>query len=251
MVEISLRRLPVSDFHGPAHGNTEGQPRRGERRAPNRPDGQRYSARSASRTCMRAPRRAGTTAAMTPTMTASKRNTPSWRSGGSKPSPRSSSELVTSSANSNPDRRTEQPTDHRGDDALVADHLPHLSLRCADGTQQSELARPLVDREEERVRDPEQGDHDAHRKQRVEQVHELVELTADRVGILGLRLDRRGRECPRVRRSGAASRRQRPRRRAWRRRSSTGRGQRTLGRTAPAGRSSPGAAEGRGTRRWP
>ena len=99
----------------------------------------------------------------------------------------------------NPDRRPEQPADHRGDDALVADHLPHLSLGCADGTQQPELARALVDRKEERVRDPEQGDHDAHREQRVEQVDELVELAADRLGIVGLRLDGRGRN---VRESG-------------------------------------------------
>ena len=96
-----------------------------------------------------------------------------------KPKPRSLSATVVSHAKSDADRRAEQAADDRGDDALVADHAPHLVRRGADGAQQAELARALVDRQEQAVGDSEQRDHDAHRQQRVEQVDDLVELVAD------------------------------------------------------------------------
>ena len=139
----------------------------------------RYSARSASSTCSRAPRRAGQDGRDdADERRRARRKTASWPSGSSKPSPRSPERLRHEEGEQQPDGGSEQAADDGGDDALVADHPPHLAAGRADGAQQPELARALVDRQEERVGDPEQRDHDAHRQQRVEQVDELVELVA-------------------------------------------------------------------------
>ena len=125
----------------------------------------------------RAARRAGTMAPTTPTTTASTRNTTSWPNGTLNPTPRSLSAKVVSQANSDADRGAEHAADERGDDALVADdHAPHLAGGRADGAQHPELARALVDRQEQAVGDPEHRDHDAHGQQRVEQVDDLVDL---------------------------------------------------------------------------
>ena len=80
-------------------------------------------------------------------------------------------------------RREDQPEDHaedradqRRDHRLVADHRPHLAARHPDRPQHPQLPRAFVDRERQRVGDPEQRDHDRQREQRVEEVDELVDL---------------------------------------------------------------------------
>ena len=70
-----------------------------------------------------------------------------------------------------PERRADQ----RGDHALVPDHPPHLTPRHADRAEHAELARPLEDRQDERVDDPEQADHDREGEQHVEDVEHLLE----------------------------------------------------------------------------
>ena len=145
----------------------------------------------ASRMSRRAARRAGAIAPIAPTTTASSRNTRSCGTGTLKPTPRSST------ANRQPreedaDGRPEQAADQRRDD--VADQSPHLRRRRADRPEHAELARALVDRQEQAVRDPEHGDHDAHGQQRVEQIDDLVELCVDVVAVLVAGPDRRRRE---------------------------------------------------------
>ena len=92
------------------------------------------------------------------------------------------------------DRRAEKPSDECGDDALVADEPAHLLRGGPDGAQQAELARALVDREEQAVGDPEERDQ-AHREQRVEEEDDLVDATADLGAVLVRRPDLRRREA--------------------------------------------------------
>ena len=47
----------------------------------------------------------------------------------------------------------------------------------ADGAQEPELARALVDRQRERVDDAEEGDDHRQREQRVEDVEDLADLS--------------------------------------------------------------------------
>jgi len=56
------------------------------------------------------------------------------------------------------ERDPERGADQRRDDALVADHAPHLALRHADGAQHPQLARPLEHCQHERVHDAEEAD---------------------------------------------------------------------------------------------
>ena len=95
---------------------------------------------------------------------ASTRKKTSWPTGSEKPSPRSSSACDTRKREEHADRRAQQPADHRGDHALVQHHAAHLPARAADRAQQPELARALVDRQEQRVGDAEHRDHEAHRR---------------------------------------------------------------------------------------
>ena len=64
------------------------------------------------------------------------------------------------------DTDAERRADQRGDDALVPDHPPHLPAGHADRPQHPELARPLEDREDERVDDAEQADDHGQAEQR-------------------------------------------------------------------------------------
>ena len=75
-----------------------------------------------------------------------------------------------------PERESERRADQRGDDALVADHAARLAPRHPDRTQHPELARPLEDRQRERVHHPEEADDDREREQDVEQQQELLDL---------------------------------------------------------------------------
>ena len=102
---------------------------------------------------------------------------------------------MASAANSTPTSGPEQRADDGGDHALVADDAPDLALGGADGAQQPELARALVDGQEEAVGDPEQRDHEAHGQQRVEQVDDLVDLLVDEVAVLLVGAHLGGREA--------------------------------------------------------
>jgi hypothetical protein len=86
------------------------------------------------------------------------------------------SALTTAHAQSNPDQHPEHATDERDHNRLAAHHAAHLEPAHADRTEQADLTRPLVDGEEQRVRDAEQRDHLGEEQQRDEHVEERVEL---------------------------------------------------------------------------
>ena len=67
---------------------------------------------------------------------------------------------------SDPERAADQRRDH----ALVTDHPPHLPAGHPDRAQHPDLTRPLEDRQDERVHDPEEADEDREREQDVEDV---------------------------------------------------------------------------------
>ncbi len=99
-----------------------------------------------------------------------------------------------------PITQPEHAADQRGDDRLVADHLAHLAARGADRAHHPQLAGALVDREDQRVDDPEQRDDHRQREQHVDQRQQRVDL----VGLVLLELRRGARLGLREARSRAA-----------------------------------------------
>ena len=84
--------------------------------------------------------------------------------GTAKTMPSSESARVVSDGEEEADRHPERRADQRRDDALVADHPPHLAPRHADRAEHPELARPLEDRQDERVDDAEEADDHGERR---------------------------------------------------------------------------------------
>src|SRR5919197_5278226 len=74
-----------------------------------------------------------------------------------------------------PERQPEPSPDQRRDHALVPDHPPDLAARHPDRPQHPELARPLEDREHERVHHPEQAHDHGQGQQHVEELEQLVD----------------------------------------------------------------------------
>ena len=109
-------------------------------------------------------------------MTATRAKTASWVAGIENSTSNCERARVTRAARKNAERKAERRSDQRGDDALVPHHPPHLPPRHADCPQHPELARPLEDRQHERVDHAEHADDDGEGKQDVEQEQELVEL---------------------------------------------------------------------------
>ena len=87
-----------------------------------------------------------------------------------------------------PEHDPEHGADQRGDHALVPDHPPRLATRHADRAQHPDLARALEHRQDERVDDAEEADHDREREQHVEDVQHLLEAADLVVGELLARL---------------------------------------------------------------
>ena len=85
-------------------------------------------------------------------------------------------------------------SDQRRDHALVPDHPPRLPSGQPDRPQHADLTRALVDRQHERVDDPEDADDDREREQDVEDVQHLLEAGDLIVGELLPRLRLRVRE---------------------------------------------------------
>ena len=72
------------------------------------------------------------------------------------------------------ERESEGGADESGDDALVADHPPHLASGHADCAQHAELAGAFEDGEHECVDDPEQADDDRECEQDVEEIERVA-----------------------------------------------------------------------------
>ena len=72
--------------------------------------------------------------------------------------------------------------EQRHQDGLPADDGPHLPSRASDGAQQPELARPLDDREDQRVHDAEHGDDNGEEEQRRHDAEQLVDRVLSLLG---------------------------------------------------------------------
>jgi hypothetical protein len=108
----------------------------------------------AGRRSSRAARRAGRSPAIKPTSAPTARIRPSRTTGIENAVSVSPPRLRTSpQPRKTPRLRPERPED-RDDDRLPPHHRPHLAASAIDGSEKSELAGPLVNRERERVRDP-------------------------------------------------------------------------------------------------
>ena len=146
---------------------------------------------------MREARQAGHAPARTPTIAATIRQAISVPHGTANSRPSLERPCVTIQPKATPIDEAEQAADDRRDGALEADRAPQLAPRHADRAQHADLARALVDRQQERVDDAEQRDQHAHAEQRVDQEQQLVDLVADRLLELGVRLQLGGRELRR------------------------------------------------------
>ena len=85
---------------------------------------------------------------------------------------------MTSTAPTTPDREAEHAADHRRDQRLVADHLADLASRGADRAHHAQLVGALVDRQDQRVDDPEQRHDHRQRQQHVHEQQQLVDFVA-------------------------------------------------------------------------
>ena len=125
-----------------------------------------YSYCSASSTFSFAARRAGRIAASIPARTATPTNTVKRpvrnREHDAVVGQREGGDGGEEHADADPERRADQG----GDDALVPDHPADLPACHADRPEHPELARPLEDREDERVDDAEQADDHRQAEQR-------------------------------------------------------------------------------------
>ena len=127
-------------------------------------------------------RRAGISEASTPSTTPSTSTRPSLPYG------RLSATFASAEPVDRVDQRPahEEPEDDAGDgaergdeDRFEAHHALHALVGHPHGAQEAELAAALVDRERERVDDPDQRDDDAHHEQAVHGVDDEVEDLAD------------------------------------------------------------------------
>ena len=156
-----------------------------------------YSYCSALSTSRREARRAGPIAASTPATAATTVKATSEPTGTAKRSPSSAQGRGGEAGQEQADRDPEHRADQRRDDALVADHPPHLAAAHPDRPQHPELARALEHREGQRVHDAEQRDDHGQAEEDVEDPEDLVH-PGGLVGLeLALRLElhvREGRE---------------------------------------------------------
>ena len=123
-----------------------------------------------------AARRAGMIAARIPMMIATIVSTISCTHGIAKRMSILRERRVDERGEEDPEREPERCADERRDDALLPDHATHLAARHPDRAQHADLARALVDREDERVDHPEDAHEDGEREHHVEERDELVEV---------------------------------------------------------------------------
>ena len=120
-------------------------------------------------------RRAGQMPARTPAMPAAIRTTMMPTTGIAEDEAVVLERLDCGDRDAEPDHGADQGADHRRDQRLVADHPADLRLRGADRAQHPDLARPLVDRQDEGVDDAEEADDHRQRQQHVDQRQQLVD----------------------------------------------------------------------------
>ena len=148
-------------------------------------------------TSRRLARRAGPIAASTPATPATTVNAISDPTGRAKRSPSPLRAAVAKAGQEQTHGYSEHGPDQRRDDALVADHPPHLAAAHPDRPEHPELTRALQDGERQRVHDAEQRHDHGQAEEDVEDPEDLVH-PGGLVGLeLALRLElhvREGRE---------------------------------------------------------
>ena len=83
-----------------------------------------------------------------------------------------------------PIRSPSNGTEERHEHCLPDHRGAGLATSCADGAEQPEFVRALVDREHEAVGDVDEGDDGSEGEQCVHEVHDLVELCSAGVDVL-------------------------------------------------------------------